>query len=130
MLQIPALGKEQYGQFVQDRLTAEPFPLSNTIRKNNTKWFVQEEKQGSGHTKKAKVATLTGDFKLFACAYIATAESEKGDLDTFFCHESSFCPPSLSFNGHMRSGDKSSLIGIREGQDYWPDDAPPIDAHI
>ena len=30
----------------------------------------------------------------------------------------------------MRSGDKSSLVGIVEGQDYWPDDAPPIDAHI
>ena len=55
------------------------------------------------------VATMKSNISLFSRLYIAN-QRRAGDLDTFFSHENSSVPPSLSKDGMLRSGDKSDLI--------------------
>ena len=75
---------------------------------------------------------MKSNVKLFQQLYIAN-QRRAGDLDTFFKHENSSVPPSLSKDGKLRPGDKSDLLDclINDGMNCLTEKAAgDIDALI
>ncbi|KAK3737220.1 hypothetical protein QZH41_001820 [Actinostola sp. cb2023] len=110
--QIETLGKQQYENFVTERLVNRTKPITEPIKRNKLPLFSKppaQEKSKAQH----KVISLKNDCSLFSRLYIA-CQIRNGDLEEFFKHENQAFPPSLSQAGAMRSGTKSDLVHCLE----------------
>ncbi len=90
---IETLGKEQYTNFVTERLEKCTTPVTQTIPKNNLPLFSRPpikstSKQNDQH------AALKSDCGLFSRLYIS-CQTRDGDMDNFFPHENQAAPPAL-----------------------------------
>ena len=113
MYTIEHKGKEDYKQFVNERLTAaQNKSLSVTISKNNFHIFViAAAKKNSKTSKQIKSLKLDRDF--FARLYIG-CQSRQGDFVLFFRHENRPYPPSISDLGELKLPIKSDLLDCLE----------------
>ena len=106
------IGKEQYNEFVTERLEQRSKAIDYTISSNRILRpgnLPSEKKQGKPHTPK-------DDLHLIGKLYIAL-ESREGNADKLFRHENTAIPPSLSRNSRLRGGSKSDLVTCIE-DDY------------
>ena len=126
--QAEALGKQQYQEFVKERLLQRSVHISEPIKKNNLSLFsrlpVREKTKSS-----LQVTSLKSDVSLFSKLYIS-CQSRDGNLEEFFHHENQACPPSISQLGKLRMGTKSDLMKCLEKCVEPTNDVPHTDVVI
>ena len=105
---VVTTGQEQYDRFVEERLVQRTNPMKAPLKKNKLHVFQQQQT-----VKKTSVTVLRNDCSLFSRLFIA-CQTRKGDLPEFFRHENQPTPPSLSKEGHLRSGRKAYLLKCLE----------------
>ena len=127
--EIEKIGQKQYGDFVEKRILNGGEAFFSPIRKINSSCLVlpQREKE---RMRKLNFF-LKNDVSLFSQLYIAS-QVRKSDLDIFFQHENQPIPPSISNNGDLKMGTKSTLIECLEEKviDYQHPKRPKVDAHV
>jgi hypothetical protein len=125
--QIRRVGKEQYGQFVTERLEKLTKPLSDPIKRNKLPLFSCPPVRTVSNDKR-QIASLKQNCSLFSQLYVS-CQVRDGDLDEFFRHENQSCPPSLSQNGQLRHGTKSDLLHcLTDVSTIAASDTPVVDA--
>lgn len=107
LLNIESVGKQQYRQFMENRLIIQTLSVSDVIKKNKFPMFDFKPPKVSKSSNSVK--TLKNDVHLFGRLYLA-CQNRNGDLEAFFSHENQLYPPSLSDDGYMRHGVKSDLL--------------------
>ena len=110
---IEHLGDEQYRTYVRQRFVENSRPITDTIKKNNLPLFSTTPDKAKSK-QSSHQASLKRDCQLFSRLYIA-CQSRDGDLTQFFQHENQSEPPSLSFQGKLRTGTKSDALSCLEG---------------
>ena len=107
---IDSLGKEQYTTYRKNVLDSNVTALSAPIKRNNLLLF-HEVKIRKVSSVKLKVQHFKNQTDLFGKAFLM-ADSRGGPevLKTFFQHESSQYPPSLSSEEAIYSNTKSDLL--------------------
>ena len=106
------LGKKQFNEFVQNRLSTQVYNLYDPIKKNKLPLFSKASVKKTS-TQKVEIKTLEKNCQLFSQLYVA-CQIWNGKLDDFFHHENHSFPPSLSKNGDIRTGNKFDLIECLE----------------
>ena len=104
---IESVGKSQFFEFHESRIVRQEKSVDDIISKNKLPLCNHRPKLKSKQTN--EVATMRRNVKMFSQLYIAN-QRITGYLDTFFSHENSSVPLSLSKDGRLRSGDKSDLL--------------------
>lgn len=122
------IGIEKYNAFVHDRLTAKTQKLATTIRRNNL-LMISGAKRKRKVAKSYHISSLKTDCSLFSRLYVA-CQTRNGGLDDFFKHENQSAPPSLSFEGTIRSTTKSSLLECLEPLALSCEVLPDVDIAI
>ena len=102
------VGKEQYDSFVAERLMSGSKKLDDPIHKNKLFLFKTQPPRHASSKDKA-ISSLKSNCSLFSRLFIS-CQTRNGDLDNFFAHENHSHPPSLSGDGALYSGNKSSLL--------------------
>ena len=103
---IETLFKEQYNEFVTERVKECTAPVTNNSPEQVvTIWPPVKSK--SKH--KEQLAALKSDCGLFSRLYISY-QTRDGDMDNFSSHENQAAPPALSTGGEMWIGVKADLI--------------------
>lgn len=101
---IDRLGKQQYQEFVQERLIKTPSSFNDTMKKNMLPLF--KTSHAKTQAKSTKTSQLQNEVQLFSRLYIAS-QSRAGDMDIFFSHENQAWPPSLAKKNHHEQNIKS-----------------------
>ena len=122
------LGKEQYEEFVDERLIQGKVPITEVITKNKLPLFSRPPMKHPSK-QKMKIAALKSDCALFSRLYVA-CQTRDGDLDKFFTHENQAAPPSLSVGGGLRLGTKADLLQCLALEDKQSVNAPVVDAKL
>lgn len=105
-MNIKSIGEQKYKLYLKERIETNEKPVFLKLSKNNLKMF----KAPKICTKSSMlVKSLKNDVDLFSRLFIIS-ENRELDMDEFFSYENQSFPPSISLNGVMRSGDKSSLL--------------------
>ena len=104
---IESIGQAQFSEFHETRIIKKNKSVDDVISRNKLPLCNYRSKLKSKQTN--NVATMKSNISLFSRLYIANQKRAE-DLDTFFSHENSSVPPSLSKDRMLRSGDKSDLI--------------------
>ena len=107
-----ATGLQQYQSFVEERLKAKTKKFSDPIKRNNMVLIAGTKRKKKG-VRTYQVSILKRNSNLFSRLYIA-CQTRPGGLDDFFQHENQSTPPSLSSEGQLRPGLKSSLLECLE----------------
>ena len=107
-----ATGLQQYESFVEERLKAKTKKFSDPIKRNNMVLIAGTKRKKKG-VRTYQVSILKRNSNLFSRLYIA-CQTRPGGLDDFFQHENQSTPPSLSSEGQLRPGLKSSLLECLE----------------
>ena len=105
------LGETQYTTFVKERLIDRKKPITDAIERNRIQLF--EAKPVSRTKLQKDVVNLRQESRMFSRMYVS-CQSRNADLGEFFRHENQQCPPSLSTDGHLRSGCKADLVKCLE----------------
>ena len=105
---VESVGQEQYESFNSHVLNAQDTPLTSPIKRNNLHLYHEEKTQKKTTANKQKVQHFKNQAELYGQAFVAL-DSQGGDLDEFFRHESSY-PPALSCEGSLNSCTKSDLL--------------------
>ena len=109
---IEIAGDHQYSQFVEERILKKDKSIFDPIPKNKFPLFSCPPKKFSTSTK-IEINALKKSCQLFSQLYVA-CQVREGNLAEFFQHENKSCPPALSKNQEMRSGNKADLIPCLE----------------
>jgi hypothetical protein len=125
MKSMLSTGMQQYQAFVE-RLKAKTKKFSDPIKRNNMV-LIAGAKRKRKDTGSYQVSTLKKNSSLFSRLYIA-CQTRPGGLDNFFQHENQSTPPSLSSEGQLRPGLKSSLLECLE--QLSPPDAVHSEADV
>ena len=105
---IEKVGKDQYEQFVKERLQSSERSLTDTIPQNKFSIWSTTRKSRDGKGD-AKSKSLKNDCSLLSRIFIASRKRES-DLENFFAHKNQSYPPSRTFDGRMYHGTKSDII--------------------
>ena len=109
---IEIAGDLQYSKFVEERILKKDKSIFDPIPKNKFPLFSCPPKKSSTSTK-IEINALKKSCQLFSQLYVACHVRE-GNLAEYFQHENNNCPPALSKNQEMRSGNKADLIPCLE----------------
>jgi len=101
-------GMEMLQNFVQKRLETHDVPFYDPVKKQKFQIFTHQKP-----VKTSLTIELKTDLQLFSRLFIVSL-SRSLDLGHFFEHENQTCPPALSANGDLRSGQKNELVQILE----------------
>ena len=104
---IEKIGTKNFQDFRKNRIISQAIKLDDTIKKNKLPTF--KSANTKGQSAKGESKDLKQHVRLFSQLYIST-QIRGADMDEFFSHETLKCPPSLSKNGEMRSGNKADLL--------------------
>ena len=123
-------GKKQLLKFVETRLHQTTCPITNTICKNNFKFFRTLASRCSSK-KQEKLTIAKDNVALFSQVYIS-CRTREGDLKNFFLHKNQTSLPSLSENGHLRTAkSKPSIIKcIEQGNKIHQQECLQVDSKI
>ncbi|CAG2217771.1 unnamed protein product [Mytilus edulis] len=125
---VENLGKEQYHQFVTERLENKSKSLHVPIKQNKLLLFSRQ--QPKTETKdKQQITSLKQNCSLFSQLYVS-CQVRNGDLEEFFRHENQSYPPALSQFGEMRLGSKSDLLVPLERLTELHEEAPNADVLV
>ena len=127
VLQIEALGEDQYAKFIEERLVKCEKHLTEQITKNKLALFSNPSLKCHCTKQQIQVTALKNDCNLFSRLYIS-CQTRDGDLDRFFAHENQATPPSLSIGGKIRPSAKSDLLHYLELKENQLLQAPVVDA--
>ncbi|CAL8262918.1 unnamed protein product [Arctogadus glacialis] len=108
VLKVESMGQEQYNNFKKNVLDSHDTPLTAPIKRNNLMLF-HEKKTRKKTAAKLRMQHFKRHAELYGKAFIVL-ESRSGNLEDFFCHESSPYPPALSCEGSLNSCMKSDLL--------------------
>ncbi|CAL8254510.1 unnamed protein product [Boreogadus saida] len=108
VLKVESMGQEQYNNFKKNVLDSHDTPLTAQIKRNNLMLF-HEKKTRKKTAAKLRMQHFKRHAELYGKAFIVL-ESRSGNLEDFFCHESSPYPPALSCEGSLNSCTKSDLL--------------------
>ena len=97
---IETIGMEQYQAFITERLKGSAKDIDDSIKKNKLPLFNSKSLPKQPSKAQIQQKSLKNDIRIFSQLYIAT-QTRDGDLDTFFSHENSSHPPSLSCDGKL-----------------------------
>ena len=122
------LGKEQYQEFVDERLIQGKIPITEVISKNKLALFSRPPVKRPSK-QKMQIASLKSDCALFSRLYVA-CQTRDGDLDKFFTYENQAAPPSLSVGGGLRLGTKANLLQCLPLEEKQSVNAPIVDAKL
>ena len=110
---IQNVGSLQYQNFRKEFILNHREKFDTPIKKNKLPLFKTSNTKGQSKSK-AQNEDLKLHVRLFSQMYVST-QIRGGDMDDFFKHETLKCPPALSKNGEIRSGDKADLLkGLKE----------------
>ncbi|CAL8290190.1 unnamed protein product [Arctogadus glacialis] len=101
VLKVESMGQEQYNNFKKNVLDSHDTPLTAPIKQNNLMLF-HEKKTRKKTAAKLRMQHFKRHAELYGKAFIVL-ESRSGNLEDFFCHESSPYPPALSCEGSLNS---------------------------
>ena len=107
---IEETGQSQFESFLKERLETNgkrEKSIFDTIQTNRFSIFKARTQRSIN--KKNEITSLKKSCQLFSQLYIAS-QVRDGDLDEFFRHENSSCPPALSKDNNVRSGTKADLL--------------------
>ena len=104
---IEKIGKENFEEFRKSRIINQTTKLDAVIKKNMLPTFKATNTKGQSSKSESKDLKL--HVRLFSQLYIST-QIRGADMNEFFSHETLKCPPSLSKNGELRSGNKADLV--------------------
>ena len=121
------IGKMQYQQFLEDRISSSATAFNDTIRKNNLPLLNSVSAKKSNTT--SKISNIQNDVQLFSRMYIS-CQARDSDMDAFFAHENHAWPPSLASNGIMHHTSKSDLLECLEPLVPQPESIPKVDVRI
>ena len=107
MWKVADAGKDQFNEFLNCRLKEKKKSVFSVIKKNKFLIFAQPSQPKRSPT--MEITTLKKSCHLFSRLYIA-CQVREGNLSEFFSHENSSYPPSISKNGDLMSGSKSTLL--------------------
>lgn len=102
-------GVAAYEQYVKERLVNKNISVHEKIPQ--IKWQIFSLPKKTQH--KSQVAVLKDEVNLFVRLFII-CQAREFNLAEFFRHENQMCPPALSSNGILRSGNKSLLVPLLE----------------
>ena len=105
------IGKQQFDQFVKDRLVDQVTPIHFPIHQNKLALFATMNTSSTINKAISKIKLAKSDSNLFSRLYIG-CDTRGADLNDFFSHENHPFPPSLSDNGDLLTGTKSDIIII------------------
>lgn len=125
---IEQIGKNQYQEYIRDRLDNRTKPLSDPIKQNKLHLFSRQESKVVAKDKQ-QISSLKQNCSLFAQLYVS-CQVRDGNLDEFFRHENQAYPPSLSQFGQLRLGSKSDLLVPLEKIITPQTESPEIEALI
>ena len=129
LMQVEYTGKKQLLKCVETRLHPTTCPITNTICKNNFKFF-RTKKSRCSWKKQEKLTKAKINVTFLSRIYIS-CQTREGNLKNFFLHESQTSPPSLSENGNLRQAkSKSNIKCIEEGNKIRQQECPQIDSKI
>ncbi len=110
------LGKEQYEEFVDERLIQSKVPITEVISKNKLALFSRPPVKRISK-QKMQIASLKSDCALFSRLYVA-CQTRDGDLDTFFPCENQAAPPSLSVGGDFVLEQRMNFFSVLHWRKY------------
>ena len=122
------LGKEQYDQYVKERLVKGEVSLYDVIKRNNLP-LLREKNKVSTSKGKLKMVSLKQECKLYASLYVA-CQSRNGDLQDFFTHENHSYPPAISEYGKLRKCIKADFLSSLESFGSTCHSGPDVTAKI
>ena len=128
--EIEKIGQKQYDDFVDKQVMNGGEAVFSPIRKNKFVLFGSSTER-EGKNAKVEKRFLKNDVSLFSQLYI-TSQVRESDLYIFFQHENQPFPPSISNNGDLKMGMKSTLIECLEEKviDYQHPARLEVDAHV
>jgi hypothetical protein len=114
--------------FVNDRLKSKKKSFFDPIKRNKFPLFSRPTPKVLS-AKKDELAISKSNCQLFSHLYIAS-QVRDGNLSEFFKHENQRFPPSISKNGDLRSGTKSTLIKCLEELGSFHFDQPTVEVIV
>lgn len=121
-------GQASYLTFLDERLQKIIKLLSDPIQTNRIPLFSNQNKS-LRKIKDLKLKTAKSNCNLFARLYIG-CQARGGDLNDFFEHENQSFPPSLSYSGDLRPGNKADLLRCFETNHDYVLSEPKISAIV
>lgn len=118
------LGKQQYSDYVHNRLMTCRVSVYERIPKNKLPLF-REKNSVSTSKAKLRATSVKQDCKLFASLYVA-CQTREGDIGEFFVHENHAYPPSISEYGKLRKGNKSEFLKCLDKYGEVDHEPPPL----
>lgn len=109
VLRIEKLGRDQYEEFVRERLYFASTPIHATIKKNSLPTFANYHKvHKSAAKEKVQIKVLKNEANHFSRLCVAISNNRPHSLVRFFFHEDQENPPALfNYDGTMKSGNKA-----------------------
>ena len=107
IVSLQSLGKQQYEDYVEQRLVQRTIAIHVTIAMNKNELMKTTKKKAS--SKNQEVKDLKNLAATLSQLYVAN-EVRGGDTSEFFKHENVENPPSISKDGHLYHGTKSDLV--------------------
>jgi hypothetical protein len=124
---IQKIGKEQYINFVEERLAKRTTSFFSPVKRNKLPLFSCPQAK-TAPNEQQQIQSLKKNCSLFSRLYVS-CQVRDGDIDEFFSHENQAYPPALSKFGVLRTGTKADLTECLER--HCPDAVritPEVDA--
>lgn len=111
VMEIEQLGKDQYLQFVRERLELGTVSLHHPLKKNKLPTFKWAPKATDKSKLQGKVDALKSENWFYGRAYQAVSSNRPAQLNTFLEHEPQNYPPANFLpDGSMRTATKADLL--------------------